>query len=96
MSGDRELLAAALAGRWLSYADEDGADDLAEHPDRDGARITATHAGLLADALLPVVDRIATARAAAELRAAANDLHLNISGKQGLRDRADELDRGKS
>lgn len=73
MSGDRELLAAALAGRWLSYADEDGADDLAEHPDRDGARITATHAGLLADALLPVVDRIATARAAAELHKAADD-----------------------
>jgi hypothetical protein len=49
----------------------------------------------IVSALLPVVDRIATARAAAELRAAADRIHAlapDLDWDDDLRDRADALD----
>lgn len=52
----RDQLVETLTGRWLSYGDDKGDDDLTEHEDRDGARITPTHARLLAEALLPVIE----------------------------------------
>jgi hypothetical protein len=45
----------------------------------------------IALSLLPVVRRYGDRRAAEELEAAANDLHLNISGRDQLRDCAAAL-----
>ena len=86
MTAARDRLAEALAGRWLSYADVDGSDDLTEHPDRDGARITREHARLLADALLPVVAEIAAEQAAEAVELAA----LIVENATGIGSVSDE------
>ncbi len=86
----RDRLADALAGRWLSYGDDKGADDLTEHPDRDGARITTTHAPLLAAALLPVVAEIVAEEL--EARAAMVSARAAEEERTGERDAADALD----
>jgi hypothetical protein len=65
---DRELLAAALRP-WV-YPD-DGGRLYRE-------RMASEMSERIADALLPVVDQIAMARAAAELRAAANDYERGL------------------
>ena len=54
----------------MSYGEDHQVDDLIEHPDRDGARISATHAGLLADALLsgPLAPLVADSEAAKRVR----------------------------
>jgi hypothetical protein len=87
VSGDRELLAALLIELWEEDAGEslDGIDGVSESIDAYLAR------------LLPVVDRIARARAAAELRAAADTWHDHFTDGGGpvtryLNARANALD----
>jgi hypothetical protein len=107
VSGDREMLAAALREKAAeAHATPCDMDcDLSDCPSC-GQPIQAFSliggvpeaifgaADDIVDALLPVVDRIARARAAAELREAADDYRVASVGRlrRQLRDRADAMD----